>query len=210
MAKKNDSIQKQEQTQSKYLTQRILKQFESIKSYFAEYDSFREKIIIQSRDIVKLSKLIIFSVQSKKYDELDKLISDIKNSHNEMLKFATANNFLMDEGSLNMAEQELAEALLFKSMAIDHILLTAEDLNVKYENYVNGLADLSGELLRFAIIEATNKEYNIVQELRQFMNDIYYLLLDLNLRSQEFRHKFDSVKYALKRLDEICYDISKK
>lgn len=195
---------------SKFLTPTITKEFMEMKKYFENYDSNREKIIIQSREIIKLSKLIIFNVQSKKNESLNQLITDIKKSHFDLLTFTKANPFLRNEGTLNMAEQELAEAILFKSMVLDHILLTSKDLKIKYENYANGLADLSGELLRFAIIEATNKNFNLVYELRQFMNDIYYLLLDLNLRSQEFRHKFDSVKYALKRLDEICYDISKK
>jgi len=198
------------ETKSKFISVDILEQFDKMQQYFSQYDDLRENMIKLSRDVLKLSKQIIYNVQSKKLSNIDDKIARIKEIHKNMIELSEKNKFLLNEGSFNIAEQELVEALLFKSLIVDQKLLTSDELNVKNENYVTGLADLSGELVRIAVISATEQNYDLVHHIKDFIDEIYYLLLNLNLRSSEFRRKFDSVKYALKKLDEICYDISRQ
>jgi len=200
----------EKQSKSKFIDLDILEDFDKMQQYFSQYDDQRENIIKISRDVIKLSKKIIYKVQSQKVIDLDEQIKKIQDMHKKMLDLAEKNKRLLSEGSFNVAEQELVEAILFKTLIVDQKLLSADSLNVKYENYVLGLADLSGELIRIAVISATHNEYDIVYNIKDFVDELYYLLLNLHLRTSEFRRKFDSVKYALKKLDEICYDISRQ
>lgn len=193
---------------SKYVDSKIDSHFSELESYFTQTDSKREALIQISREIIKLSKLIIYSIQSKENDKAIKLIDDILNKHKDMKALVKGSNYIND-GNFNIAEQELGEALLFKSLVLDQELLTADKLKIKPENYVLALSDVTGELLRFAVVETTNKNYDFVFDVRNLINEIYYLMLKLNLRNAEFRRKFDAVKYVIKKLDEICYDISK-
>lgn len=193
---------------SKFVDDKINNHFSALEKHFSKTDLLRESLIKISRQIVKLSKLVIFSIQSMDNDKADVLIKDMLAKHSEMKKIVKNSNYIND-ANFNIAEQELAEALLFKSLVVKNKLLTSEELNIKSENYVLALSDVTGELLRFAVIQTTNKNYQFVFELRSLVNDIYYLMLKLNLRGGEFRRKFDAVKYVIKRLDEICYDISK-
>lgn len=204
MAKLNEKTGK-----SKFITAKIMDHFNALGKDFASYDNERENLIKLSREILKLSKLIIYDMQAKDHSKLTELTKEILAKQTEMTALAKKHPELAYEGSYNIAEQELAEALLIKSLVLDKKLLTTEELKIKPDNYLLALCDLTGELLRLAVIDATDKNFDAVSETKTLVNEIYYLLLNLDMREHEFRHKFDQVKYALKKLDEICYDIGK-
>jgi len=54
------------------------------------------------------------------------------------------------------------------------------------------------------------KEYADVHEIKEAVEEIYNLFLHLNLRNGEIRKKSDAIKWNLKRIEDIIYDISIK
>ena len=86
----------------------------------------------------------------------------------------------------------------------------ADELEISTEPYLLGLTDLTGELVRKAINLAINKEYNEAIKIKILVEDIYEQLLMFDLRNSELRKKFDSIKYNLKKLDDLVYEIKMK
>ncbi|KAJ5073548.1 translin [Anaeramoeba ignava] len=82
-------------------------------------------------------------------------------------------------------------------------------IGIDLENYLFGLIQLSNELSRFAGTFASHGKYQLVQEIQNFLNVIYNGFKCLNLKNDDLRRRFDTLKYDLKRLESIQTDIHK-
>ncbi|MDP7506717.1 MAG: hypothetical protein QF362_04730, partial [Candidatus Woesearchaeota archaeon] len=80
-------------------------------------------------------------------------------------------------------------------------------LGVNSEDYLLGLCDLTGELGRRAVSLATKREFKEVELIKDTVEEIYGEFLKFNLRNSQLRRKSDSIKWNLKKLEEIMYDI---
>ena len=67
---------------------------------------------------------------------------------------------------------------------------------------------MTGELVRKAIFEAIHKNFDKAKQIKELVNDIYGEFLKLHLRNGELRKKSDSIKWNLKKLEEVMYDVS--
>lgn len=63
-------------------------------------------------------------------------------------------------------------------------------------------------LLQFAVNSVTHGDYERPQRIAQFMNDINSGFRLLNLKNDMLRKKFDSLKYDMKKVEEVVYDLS--
>ena len=54
----------------------------------------------------------------------------------------------------------------------------------------------------------THGDYDRPQRIAQFMNDINSGFRLLNLKNDMLRKKFDSLKYDMKKVEEVVYDLS--
>jgi predicted translin family RNA/ssDNA-binding protein len=73
-----------------------------------------------------------------------------------------------------------------------------------------GICDLTGELTRRAVSLVTKGKGKEVLVIKNFVEDIYGEFLKFDLRNGNLRKKYDSIKWNLKKLEEIMYDLSKK
>jgi len=76
------------------------------------------------------------------------------------------------------------------------------------EDYLAGLIQMSNELSRFAVNSVTHGDYGRPQRISHFMNDINSGFRLLNLKNDMLRKKFDSLKYDMKKVEEVVYDLS--
>jgi predicted translin family RNA/ssDNA-binding protein len=82
------------------------------------------------------------------------------------------------------------------------------ELGVEPEEYLLGLCDLTGELVRYAVRKGTAKDKRAVQNARDMVDGINGELLQFDLRNGELRKKYDSVKYNLQKIETVLYDLS--
>src|SRR3989338_3960973 len=61
-----------------------------------------------------------------------------------------------------------------------------------------------------AIYDVIHKNFNEAEKIKELVHDIYGEFLKLHLRNGELRKKSDSIKWNLKKLEEVMYDISMK
>jgi predicted translin family RNA/ssDNA-binding protein len=183
------------------------KDIERIKRDVEESDSLREKIISISRDILKASKKSIYSVHRKDLKGAEALIKLAEADIAKAKKFIKGYSRLEFSGSFHAAIQEYVEAKTFVAFVRNGKIPTYTELDVSVENYLLGICDLTGELERLSVNAATDKK--LVFSIRDAIDEIMGLFIELNLGNSELRKKADSIKWVLRKVEEIVYDFKK-
>ena len=178
--------------------------FIKIREEMRRFDERREEIIQLSREIITISKQIIYAVQRNDMKEANLAIKRIRQKVAKLKKA----NISVDTSINSVAFQEYVEAITFYEFIKNGSVPARETLGVGAEDYLSGLCDLTGELVRKAIFEAIHKNFDKAKQIKELVNDIYGEFLKLHLRNGELRKKSDSIKWNLKKLEEVMYDVS--
>lgn len=185
------------------------KDFEQIRNQLSSYDLNREKIVKKSRDIIRLSKQIIYSIHRNELKTADPLIKKIKAQLKDLEKTAKTNPRLLFSGSYKVAEQEAVEAIAFYSVVKDKKLPTRKELEVNPEHYLLGVIDLTGELVRKAVNSVTQGDFKTPLVIKELVHDIYHELQLFDFTG-ELRKKSDGVKYDVKKLEDLALQLKLK
>ena len=181
--------------------------FTKLNKEIKDYDSERERLIKQSRVVLKLSKQIIYAVHRDEISNAGKLISSIEKEKRKLDVIAKHSHKMPYEGSYKIAVQEYVEALLYYNFIKTGKLV---DLKVLPEHFVLGLADLPGELVRKAVFLAGKGKNDKVVKIKEEVDMIYGELLKFDFRDNEIRRKVDSIKYDLRKLEDLVLDLKLK
>lgn len=174
--------------------------FKAIKKELERQEKERESTIQKSREIIKISKQIIYSLHRNDLKEAESKASEIKNR----IKNLGSDS----ETQINRtAMQEYVEALTYLGFVKDKKIPTRKSLNVDAEAYLCGLCDLTGELVRKSVNLAINKDFNEAIKIKKLVEEIYGEMLNFDFRNSELRRKFDAIKYNLKKLEDLEYEI---
>ena len=179
-------------------------EFNKIRQEMHSIDGKREQVIQVSREIINISKQIIYAVQRNEM----KAASDAVKTINEKIKKLRKMNIITDTNINSVAFQEYVEAISFYEFVKNKKIPTRASLGVNAEEYLSGLCDLTGELVRKAIYDVIHKNFDDASRIKELVHDIYGEFLKLHLRNGELRKKSDSIKWNLKKLEEVMYDIS--
>ncbi len=182
----------------------------SMRNEVLEYDAQRELLIKKSRDVLKLSKQVIYAVHRDELKQAEKLITDIEKEKAALQKIAKHSPDMLSEGSYKVALQEYAEALLYFSFIKDSKLATRKELDIPTFHYILGLCDLTGELVRKAVYLAGKGHNEAVTKIKELVDSVYGELLAFDFRDNETRRKFDAVKYDLKKLEDLVLQLKLK
>ena len=178
--------------------------FTKLQEEIKAYDAQREDLIKKSRDVLKLSKLLIYAVHREELDKAETFLSDIEKELAKLNTIAKNNIKLQYEGSYKIAIQEYVEAALYF-----HFVKTGElkDMKVLAEHYLLGLADLPGELVRKAVYLASKGKNEEVIKIRDQVDTIYGEMLRFDFRNGELRKKTDGIKYSLNKLEDLVLQL---
>jgi predicted translin family RNA/ssDNA-binding protein len=155
--------------------------------------------------VLNYSKKAIFAIhrkdqQASEYNirESEKIIEKINK------KFSP--NKAKDEGAFMAALEEYVEAKLFSSFKKTEKIKAIKEFDIPVESYIGGLCDLSGELIRMAINEATEKNFEEVEKTKKAINEILNELIDFDITGP-LRTKYDQAKRNLNKIEQINYEI---
>jgi len=81
-------------------------------------------------------------------------------------------------------------------------------LCLQVEDYLHGLITLVSELSRLSINLVTLGDFDGPFRISVFVRDLFTGFSMLNFKNDNLRRRFDSIKYDLKRIEEVVYDIS--
>jgi predicted translin family RNA/ssDNA-binding protein len=184
-------------------------EFEEIKERFEAFDAKREAIIKESRDILKLSKQAIFSIHRDDLEKAKAQLGDAEALKKKLEKSVAADPSLRTGGFCNAVE-EYVEAKTFLHFLEKGTILPMKRLKVTPEEYLGGLADLTGELCRRAVILATKKQVVDVEQIHQAVESIYGQFVKFDFRNGDLRRKYDAIKYNLQKVENVLYDLGMK
>lgn len=184
--------------------------FKDMRNSFHKHDEQREQLIIKSRSLIKLSKQIIYAVHRDDFSDIAGLIKKIESIKNQMDAIVKKNNRLLSVGAYKVGIGEYVEALLYYHFVKNKKLPTRKQLKSTPENYLFGLCDLTGELVRKAVFLAGKGKDKEVTTIKNLVDEVYGEVLKFDVRDNDLRRKIDSIKYDLKKLEDLVLDLKLK
>jgi len=176
-----------------------------LRKSFHEYALIRRDVIKNSGDALHHAKRAIFSIHrgnleeaEGKLHEAEKLLKDLQKKYK---------NKIIDEGSFRAGLEEYVEAVSFFDFVTKRKINKVVGLSLDPEVYLSGLCDVPGELYRYAIRAATNKDMQTVNECLEASEEIIGELIEFDLTSY-LRNKFDQAKSSRNRLEIVHYELS--
>ncbi|CAM6107505.1 unnamed protein product [Calypogeia fissa] len=97
--------------------------------------------------------------------------------------------------------------LLSHSEAETLLGLKSEDFSIDIEDYLIGLCNVSNELPRYCVNRVTAGDHDCPIEVSSFLRELYSAFRILNLRNDTLRKRFDGLKYDVKKVEEVLYDV---
>ncbi len=177
----------------------------SLKKKYQEKNSNRRQIISLSNIVLNYSKKAIFAIHRKDYKTSEENIKESEKIIEKIYKKFSPNK-AKDEGAFMAALEEYVEAKLFSNFEKTEKIKAIKELEIPVESYIGGLCDLSGELVRLAINEATEKNFDEVEKVKKVINEILNELIDFDITGP-LRAKYDQAKRNLNKIEQINYEI---
>ncbi|KAJ7644129.1 Translin [Roridomyces roridus] len=76
------------------------------------------------------------------------------------------------------------------------------------EDYLHGLITMVNELARYSVNAVTLGNFEEPMKISAFVKELFSGFIMLNLKNDSLRRRFDSLKYDLKKVEEVVYDVS--
>jgi translin len=182
------------------------KDLEAIRKDIESLEKEKDAIIQLSREIIKLSKKTIYALHRNDLKGAGEAAADMGKKVKSLEANAKTPKSL-SSGSFKVAIQEYVEALCFYELMKNNKIPSNTELKLDPEYYLMGLIDLTGELVRKAINSAIKGDYATSIKLKDLVSDLYDELMLFDFAGGELRKKFDSIKYDLKKLDELALNL---
>jgi predicted translin family RNA/ssDNA-binding protein len=105
--------------------------------------------------------------------------------------------------------EEYVEGELLYHWIMSKQLLTKSEISfITVNEYVNGLADFTGEIGRLAVMYASNRQLEPIQSIQQVNIVIYDYIVKLNvLNNNNYTKKLDMIYMNSKKIDDIIYEL---
>ncbi|HDZ17060.1 MAG TPA: haloacid dehalogenase [archaeon] len=161
----------------------------------------REEILRLSRKIVRDCSISIKHIHRKEFIIYQEKIDNVKKVHKQLVECVNRNPGLFFK-YLKTPEQEFTESVIFYSIVNKEALPTPSDLKINPINYILGLADVVGELRRFALDSMRNSQVEDLNDILESMDEIYTHLFSLDYPSgltQDLRHKIDVARNIIEK-----------
>ncbi|ORZ40605.1 Translin [Catenaria anguillulae PL171] len=104
-----------------------------------------------------------------------------------------------------VAATHVAEVLGVPIEATSNTSITG--FHIPMEDFLFALALLPSELSRLAINSAAQRDFQRPARLLNFLQRLHGGFQLLNLKNDNLRRKYDSIKYDIKRVEEVVYNI---
>eukprot|EP00586_Coscinodiscus_wailesii_P010904 CAMPEP_0172515676 /NCGR_PEP_ID=MMETSP1066-20121228/269785_1 /TAXON_ID=671091 /ORGANISM="Coscinodiscus wailesii, Strain CCMP2513" /LENGTH=530 /DNA_ID=CAMNT_0013296815 /DNA_START=66 /DNA_END=1658 /DNA_ORIENTATION=- len=113
------------------------------------------------------------------------------------------------EGSLQWKYEDVVSLHAYLHFLSHGTLIRLSDLNFNFqdEEYLGGVISFCHDLSRYAVGRAILRDATSIEMARDVTTQLLRCLLKFDFRNGPLRKKYDSVKWALKRLETILYEL---
>ena len=179
----------------------LKKAFSEINNSFDNLYHNREEILKLSRNIVRDCSIGIKNIHRKEFGLYQERINNIKTNLENLVSLVNKNPGVFEK-FLRVPEQEYAEGLVFYSIISKNETPTPSDLKINPLNFVLGLADVVGELRRYALDNIRNSQTGELNYILECMDDIYAQLFSIDYPAgitKDLRHKVDVARNIIEK-----------
>lgn len=82
------------------------------------------------------------------------------------------------------------------------------DVKLQLEDYLVGVCNAVTDMVRFCVNRVIVRDYDMPRRCARFAALVFDAFKELNFRNDFLRKRYDGLKYDVKRLEEIVYDLS--
>lgn len=186
------------------------KEFSKLRKELEGYRKVKDRILDLSREVITLSKRVIYSQQRGEETAAQELLKEMQEHYQELFAVLKKRPDMLGNGMVSVAGQELVEASAYVALEQGKAVPRAADLHVDALTYLLGIADLSGELVRSAVLSSIRGDAGRVSELRGILQGLYGELIKIDNREKDLRRKIDKVGYDLEKVENLMLDLSLK
>ncbi|XVF43286.1 hypothetical protein PTKIN_Ptkin02bG0027800 [Pterospermum kingtungense] len=212
----------------------------SIKDAFSSYADYlnalnekRERVVKASRDVTMNSKKVIFQVhrisKNNREEVLEKAEKDLAAVRDQqisrLVKELEGTDFWKLRRAYSPGVQEYVEAATFFKFCKTGTLLNLDEINasllplsdpsreplqINLLDYLLGLADLTGELMRLAIGRISDGEVEFAESICRFVRDIYReltLVVPLMDDTYDMKTKMDTMLQSVVKIENACFSV---
>ena len=172
---------------------------ERIRAFFERKNQIRDKALSQSRNLTRHSARAIRAIHRNDSDLALEHLAEADALANSLREGLSEDPDLYFSGYAQDALKEYCEAHLTVATIQDKDWPTAEDLQVEYPTYLNGMSEVVGELRRRVMDIMRDGHSPEVERLLDVMDDIYAQLVTMDFP--------DALTYGLRRRTDIARSI---
>ena len=162
----------------------------------------REQALSVSREVIRSSANAIRAVHRSDFEEAARLIASARSRLADAEHIRSDNPLIFNAGFMNDARKEFTEANITLAVISAQDIPTVEELGVDPSAYLNGMAEVIGELRRY-ILDALRKDsVERCEELMEVMDEIYGVLVTVDFPEAVtggLRHTTDAMRAVLER-----------
>ena len=167
-----------------------------IQQELTSFDEVREKVLEASRIATRLSDWSIIQMHRGEMDRAARSLKDAKESLSRISALLRKNPELKQSGSVLVAYQEYAEAMLLYGLLRDRKVASLKEVGVEPVPYILGVLDLIGELRRLTLNHLRKGKTSEAEKTLRTMEELYENLLTLDHTAivPTFRVKADAAR----------------
>ncbi|KAG9454921.1 hypothetical protein H6P81_007825 [Aristolochia fimbriata] len=208
-------------------------QFEKYADYLNQLNDKRERLVKASRDVTMNSKKVIFQVhrisKNNREEVLEKAQKDLASVTDiylsKLVKELQGTDFWKLRRAYSPGVQEYIEAATLCKFCTTGNLMTLDEVNrnllslsdpsneplqINVLDYLLGVGDLTGELMRLAIGRISDGELEYAEMICRFVRDMYRELsllapsMDDNI---EMKKKMETMLQSAMKIENACYSL---
>ena len=179
----------------------LKKAFSEISNLFDTLYNSREKILRLSRNIVRDCSVGIKHIHRKEFSMFQEKKKKIELGLETLCGLVNKNPGVFSK-FLKTPEQEYTELIVFYSIISDKEIPSPSELKISPINFALGLADVIGELRRYALDNIRNSQTNELNKILESMDEIYTNLFSVDYPvgvTQDLRHKVDVARNIIEK-----------
>ncbi|KAJ0866035.1 putative Translin family [Helianthus annuus] len=207
--------------------------FSKYAEYLNQLNDKRERVVKASRDITMNSKKVIFQVhrisKNNKEEVLEKAEKDLSAVKDHyiarLVNELQGTDFWKLRRAYSPGIQEYVEAATLCKFCTTGTLLNLDEINamllplsdpsreplqINILDYILGLADLTGELMRLAIGRISDGELEYAEKICRFVREIYRELTLVAPKmddSSDMKTKMDVMLQSVMKIENACFSV---
>ena len=162
----------------------------------------REQALVISRQVIRNSANAIRAVHRNDFSEASRLILEASGLLTETDRIRTDNPEIYYAGFLSDARKEFTEANITLAVISGGDIPDSEKLGVDPPAYLNGMAEVIGELRRYILDSLRSDDIGRCEEFMELMDEIYGILVTVDFPEAVtggLRRSADAMRGVLER-----------